>query len=58
MDDAAAKQGRSRADLVRQVIEEYLEDFDDLSTVLQRLQNPLDSVEDWDKVRPALLHSH
>lgn len=55
--EAASRQGRSRADLVRRIIGQYLEDFDDLSTALQRLQGPLDPVEDWDGVRRALLHS-
>ena len=57
LDDAALRQRRSRADLVRQMIEQYLEDFDDLSTALQRLQDPLDPVEDWDEVRRVLLDS-
>ena len=51
----ASRQGRSRADLVRRIIEEHLEDFDDLSMALQRLQDPLDPVEDWDEVRRVLL---
>lgn len=55
LDDAALEQGRSRADLVRGIIEEYVEDFDDLSTASQRLQDPMDPVEDWDEVRRVLL---
>ena len=57
LDKAALLQGRSRSDLVRQIIEQSAEDLDDLSTALQRLQDPLDPVEDWDKVRSALLTS-
>ena len=55
LDEVASRQGRSREDLVRRMIEQYLEDFDDLSTALQRLQEPLDPVEDWDEVRRYLL---
>ena len=57
LDEAALQQRRSRADFVRGMIEEYLEDFDDLSTAVPRLQDPLDPVEDWDEVRRALLDS-
>lgn len=56
--DAAAKAlHRSRADIVRQAVERYLEDFDDLSVVLERLRDPTDPVLDWDKVRDELLGS-
>ena len=55
LDDVASRQGISRSDLVRQTIEQSAEDLDDILTVLQRLQNPLDPVEDWDEVRRALL---
>ncbi|MCE2539098.1 MAG: CopG family transcriptional regulator [Acidobacteria bacterium] len=50
--DAAAKAlHRSRADIVRQAVERYLEDFDDL------LRDPADPVLDWDRVRDELLGS-
>ena len=55
--EAASRQGRSRADLVRRIIGQYLEDCDDLSTALQRLQDPLDPAEDWDEVRRPHLDS-
>ena len=55
LDEAALRQRRSRSDLVRQMIEHYLEDFDDVSMALQRLQDPLDPVEDWGEVRHALV---
>ena len=57
LDETATRQGRSRAELVRRIIGQYLEDYDDLLTVLQRLQDPLDPVEDWDEVRRAHLDS-
>ena len=54
--DAAAKAlDRSRAEIVRQAVESYLEDFDDLTVALQRLRDPTDPVLDWDEVRHALL---
>ncbi len=54
--DAAAKAlDRSRAEIVRQAVERYLEDFDDLTVALERLRDPTDPVLDWDEVRHALL---
>ena len=54
--DAAAKAlHRSRAEIVRQAVERYLEDFDDLTVALERLRDPTDPVLDWDEVRHALL---
>lgn len=54
--DAAAKAlGRSRAEIVRQAVARYLEDFDDLTVALQRLRDPTDPVLDWDEVRRVRL---
>ena len=58
LDAAAAALKRSRAEVVRQAIERYLEDFDDLSVAVERLRDPSDPVLDWDEVRPELLGSH
>ncbi len=55
LDEAASRLKRSRAELVRQAIERYLEDFDDLSVAVERLQDPNDPVLDWDQVRRGLL---
>ena len=55
LDAAARELNRSRTDLVRQAIERYLEDFDDLTVALQRLRDPTDPVLDWDDVRDDLL---
>lgn len=55
LDAAARELNRSRADLVRQAIERYLEDFDDLSIALERLRDPTDPVLDWDDVRRNVL---
>ena len=55
LDDAAHKLQRSRADVVRQAIEYYLDDFDDVAAALAALQDPSDPVLDWDDVRRDLL---
>ncbi len=57
LDAAAAVLKRSRAAVVRQALEQYLEDFDDLSVALDRLRDPADPVLDWDVVRRELLGS-
>lgn len=57
LDEAAAQLKRSRADVVRQALELYLQDFDDLSVALDRLRDPSDPVLDWDEVRRELLGS-
>ena len=57
LDAAAAVLKRSRADVVRQALERYLEDFDDLSVAVERMRDPSDPVLDWDEVRRELLGS-
>ena len=57
LDAAAEKLKRSRADIVRQALERYLEDYDDLDVALERLRDPADPVLDWDEVRQELLSS-
>ena len=57
LDVAAAALKRSRAEVVRQAVEQYLEDFDDLSVAVERLRDPSDPVLDWDEVRRDLLGS-
>ena len=57
LDAAAATLNRSRAEVIRQALESYLEDFDDLTVALERLQDPSDPVLDWDDVRRELLDS-
>ena len=58
LDAAAAELKRSRAALVRQALERYIEDYDDLSVAIDRLRDPSDPVLDWDKVRHELLDTH
>ena len=55
LDVAANHLKRSRAEIIRQAIEYYLEEFDDLSVVIERLRDPSDPVLDWDQVRRELL---
>ena len=51
LDDAARGLKRSRAQVIRQAIERYIEDYDDLSVAIDRLRDPSDPVLDWDDVR-------
>ena len=57
LDAAAQELKRSRADIIRQALERYLEDYDDLEVALERLRDPADPVLDWDQVRRELLTS-
>ena len=57
LDEAAAQLKRSRAEVVRQALERYLEDFDDLTVAIERLRDPFDPVLDWDQVRRERLAS-
>ncbi|GAB4173425.1 MAG: hypothetical protein Kow00100_15060 [Geothermobacteraceae bacterium] len=55
LDRAAQQLHRSRADIVRQAIESYIEDFDDLNVAIDRLRDPADETIDWQEARRALL---
>ena len=55
LDAASTQLNRSRAEVIRQALERYLEDFGDLSVALDRLRDPSDPVLDWDEVRRELL---
>ena len=57
LDAAANQQKRSRAEIIRQAIEHYLEDYEDLSISIERLRDPNDPVLDWEKVKNELLHT-
>ncbi len=54
-DRAASQLNRSRAQLVRQALEYYLDDFEDLRLALDRLNDPADPVLDWEDVKGELL---
>ena len=55
LDAAATQLKRSRAEVIRQALEKYVEDFDDLSVAVERLRDPSDPVLDWDEVRRELV---
>jgi len=55
IDDAARSLNRSRAQIIRQAIEYYLADVDDLRLGLESLKDPADPVLDWDEVKRDLL---
>lgn len=55
VDRAASKLRRSRADIVRQALEGYLEDFDDLTLARERLRDPADPVLEWEQARQGLI---
>jgi predicted DNA-binding protein len=55
LDHAAQTLHRTRAEVIRQAIEAYLEDFGDLSVALERLQDPTDEELDWEVAKRALL---
>jgi transposase len=57
LDEAAVQLRRSRADVVGQAIDRYLEDFDDLTSAVERFRDPSDPVLDWERVRHELLDS-
>lgn len=57
LDKAASSMRRSRADIIRQAIELYLEDYADLSAAIAALRDPSDEILDWEEVRSALLNS-
>ena len=55
LDAAAATLNRSRAEVIRQALESYLEYFDDLTVAVERLRDSSDPVLDWDEVWRELL---
>lgn len=57
LDEAARSLHRSRAQVIRQAVERYLEDYTDLSVAVERLRDPTDEVLDWDDVRREILGS-
>ena len=54
-DQAADRLNRSRTQLLRQALEHYLEDCEDIGLALERLDDPEDPVLDWQDVRRDLL---
>ena len=58
LDSAASELRRTRAEVVRQAIEYYLEDFEDISRSIHVLRDPADAVMDWEQVKRDLLDQH
>lgn len=55
MDRAAHRLHRTRAEIIKQAVEYYLDDLEDLHEGLERLQDPADPLLDWEEVRRELL---
>jgi len=54
LDKAAARLKHTRAEVVRQAIEYYIADVEDLTQALQVLNDPADPVLGWDEVKRTL----
>lgn len=57
VDAAAAALQSSRAAVVCQALEQYMEDFDDLAAAAERMGDAGDPALDWDVVRRELLNT-
>ncbi len=55
LDAAATSLRRTRADVIRQAVEYYLDDFEDIRAAVSVLRDPADPVLDWEMVRRELL---
>ncbi len=55
LDRAASRLHRTRAEVIRQAVEYYLDDVEDLQLGLERLQDPADPILDWEDVKRELL---
>ena len=55
LDRIAHSLHRTRADIMRQAIELYLEDFEDLTVSIERLCDPADECIDWQEAQRVLL---
>jgi transposase len=58
LDEAATQLRRTRAEVVRQAVEYYLDDFEDVSRSIEVLRDPADPVLDWEAVKHDLLRQH
>ncbi|PYQ63097.1 MAG: CopG family transcriptional regulator [Acidobacteria bacterium] len=56
IDRAASRFHRTRAEVIRQAVEYYLDDVEDLQLGLERLQDPSDAILDWEDVKRELLN--
>ncbi|MDO9311623.1 MAG: hypothetical protein Q7T85_07990 [Nitrosomonas sp.] len=46
---------RARADVIRQAVENYLDDFEDIFRAVEILRDPADPILDWETVKHELL---
>ncbi|MDP2821958.1 MAG: ribbon-helix-helix protein, CopG family [Sulfuritalea sp.] len=58
LDQAASQLRRTRAEVVRQAVEYYLEDFEDIARAIEVLRDPADPVLNWEQVKRDLLNQH
>jgi transposase len=58
LDEAAAQLHRSRAEVIRQALEYYLEDFEDISRSVAVVNDPTDPILDWETVKHDLDRHH
>lgn len=56
LDVVAKRLQRSREDVIRLAVETYLDDFEDVTVSLDRLQDEADLIHDWDEVKRVLLN--
>jgi RHH-type transcriptional regulator, rel operon repressor / antitoxin RelB len=56
LDAAATSLRRTRADVIRQAVEYYLDDYEDIRAAVSVLRDPADPVLDWESVRSELLN--
>lgn len=54
LDAAATSLERSREEIIREAVHQYLEDFSDQSVALERLRDQNDPELDWESVRHDL----
>lgn len=55
LDAVATELERSREDLIREAVQQYLEDFNDHAVALERLRDENDPELDWECVKRDLL---
>ncbi len=58
LDKTAARLNRTRADIIRQAVEYYLQDAEDLAYSIAVLQDPADPILDWESVKRDVLRKN
>jgi RHH-type transcriptional regulator, rel operon repressor / antitoxin RelB len=58
LDEVATKLHRTRADVIKQAVEYYLDDFEDISRAVEVLRDPADPILDWETAKHDLLCQH